>query len=59
MELCVCLNVLEQKAWNNAIYSIKKNIEHSNDISKARDQVNKRPIKIVHAKPSVIDWTRF
>lgn len=37
----------------------KKNIEHSNDISKARDQVNKRPIKIVHAKPSVIDWTRF
>ena len=24
MKLCVCLNVLEQKAWNNAIYSKKK-----------------------------------
>jgi hypothetical protein len=50
--------VLEQKTWINVIYS-KKTIEHSKYRSKARDQVNKRPIKIVHAKTSVTDWTRF
>lgn len=58
MEMCACLNDLEQKTWINVIYS-KKNIEHSKYRSKARDQVNKRPIKIVHAKTSVTDWTRF
>jgi hypothetical protein len=55
MEMCACLNVLEQKTWISVIYS-KKNIEHSKYRSKARDQVNKRPIKIVHAKTSVTDW---
>ena len=56
--MCACSNVLEQKTWINIIYS-KKTIEHSKYRSKARDQVNKRPIKIVHAKTSVTDWTRF
>lgn len=54
--MCVCLNVLEKKAWNNVQW---KNIEHSKYRSKARDQVNKRPIKIIHAKISFTDWTIF